>query len=501
MNRCRYQRQETNPLAYRMRETVKYFTRDVSPTLILSFPLKAMVLHPLWRPVFDRLSRGAFVSLGNITSLIDHPTTEEVELFLNELVRKGFLEQRGFSTPVTYPGVSIIIPVRNRPEEISTCLKSLTQLDYPRENMEIIVVDDASDDNTPSVVSEFPANLIALREHKQASFCRNLAAQHAKGNILAFIDSDCLADPLWLRELIPAFTDASLGAVGGLVDSYFDENDLDHYERVKSPLNMGSWFKSSREGEKFFYVPSCNLLVRRGLFLRLRGFKDDLHVGEDVDFCWRVQDYGYHVEYRPIGKVYHKHRNKLRPFCFRRFDYGTSESFLQLLHGKRIKHMIFPPAESLFWGILVLSTFLKYMPLLGLSGIVGLIDSMIRFAKITNRNIPISFHHMFLPVFRSYLAFFFHVCSFVSRYYLFWAIPVFPVMPLVSMAIIGMHLLAGLVEYIIRRPDLNFISFFLYFSLDQFSYQFGVWWGCVKNLSFGPINPKIVYKTTQKEIR
>jgi mycofactocin system glycosyltransferase len=495
MNSTEKESQNRKPLAYRMRKSVRYYERNKSTLLILSFPLKVIILHHFWSPLFECLSKGNSVTFENILSLVNQSDSEKIEIFLNDLARKGFLEKEGFPILANYQDVSIIIPVRNRPKEITACLDSLSQLDYPDEKIEIIVVDDASDDNTADAVSKFPVNLIALKEHKQASFCRNLAAQRAKGSILAFIDSDCLADTLWLKELIPAFKDPSLGAVGGMVDSYFNEKGLDRYEKVKSSLNMGSWFKSSREDSTFFYVPSCNLLVRRALFLRLGGFKDDLHVGEDVDLCWRLQDDGYHVEYRPVGRVYHKHRNIIRYFCARRFDYGTSEALLQRLHAKRIKHLIFPPAESLFWGLVVLSIIFEYIPLMVLSGLIILIDSLIKFNKIRHKDIPIKFPHMFLAVFRSYLAFFYHCCAFVSRYYLIWSIVIFPFVPFGSGIIIGMHFLAGLVEFSIKKPRLNLISFLFYFSLEQLSYQLGVWWRCIRMLYFGPVNPKIVYKT------
>jgi len=491
--------QQKRPLAYGMRKAVQYIESNASPLLILTYPLKAMRLHSFWIPVFDRLSSSNFVTLDDIISLVQPADHQKIEDFLNHLVRKGFLEQDGYQQLANYPHVSIIIPVRNRPEEITACLHSLSQLDYPIEKTEVIVVDDASDDRTPDVVSTFPVNLISLKEHKQASFCRNLAARQANGEILAFIDSDCLADPLWLRELIPVFKDETLGAVGGMVDSHLDEKGLDRYEKVKSSLSMGSWFKSSREGNQFFYVPSCNLLVRRNLFLELGGFREELHVGEDVDFCWKLQDEGYHVEYQPIGRVYHRHRSKLMPFCSRRFDYGTSEPLLQQLHPKKIQQMIFPPAASLFWGFAVLFFMLGNIAMLAFCGIVVLIDSLFRWAKIRLRKIPIEFTPIFLAVPRSYFAFFYHSCTFVSRYYLIWCIFIAPLSPLASATILGMHLIAGIVEYFIKKPRLNAGSYLLYFSLDQLSYQLGVWWGCLKMFNFNPVNPEIVTKSLSKE--
>ena len=78
------------------------------------------------------------------------------EKFLEGLVRKGFLEERGLPEIKEYPFISIIIPVRNRPDEITECLESLLRVEYPPELMEIIVVDDASTDNTSEVVARLP---------------------------------------------------------------------------------------------------------------------------------------------------------------------------------------------------------------------------------------------------------------------------------------------------------------------------------------------------------
>jgi mycofactocin system glycosyltransferase len=494
-------RQDTlsrKPLAYRLRDSVQYFQTNGSPILVLNFPLKLIVLHPSWRPIFESLVIGNGMTFQKILSGVKHADPIEIEIFLNSLVRKGFLEHEGFPQLSNYPFVSVIIPVRNRPEEIASCLQSLSRLDYPMEKIEVIVIDDASDDNTPDVVSTFPVHLITLKGHRQASFCRNLAAQRARGEILAFLDSDCVADPLWLRELIPAFSDPSNGAVGGTVDSYYHKKGLDCYEKVKSSLNMGSWSKSSREVNHFFYLPSCNLLVRRALFLQLKGFREDMQVGEDVDFCWRLQDQGHCIEYRPVGKVYHRHRNKMRHFCARRFDYGTSEPLLQKFHAKRIKQFLFPLPNFTFWGLVLLSIASGWIPLLGLCGLVLLADSLIKFSRIRHKNIPIYFTRLLLATFRSYLAFFYHCCAFVSRYYLFLALLVCVLVPVGAAIILGAHLLTGIGEYFIKKPRLSLPSFLLYFTLDQLSYQLGVWWGCLKRLCFSPINPQIVKKSSQK---
>jgi len=491
---------ELEKLAYRLPGSVTCQESKGSFQLVLGFPLKAIFLHLSWKPVFELLSGGDFVPLEKIVPLVNGSDPDRIELFLNDQLRKGFLEQEGASFISEYPFVSIIIPVRNRPLEIKACLGSLAQLVYPPKKLEIIVVDDASTDNTAQTVSGFPVHLLSLKENKQAPFCRNLGAQKATGSIMAFLDSDCVADPMWLKELIPAFKDPALGAAGGLVDSYFNEKALDRYEQVKSSLNMGPRFRSSREHDPFFYVPSCNLLIRKEAFLNLGGFREELIVGEDVDFCWRMEDAGYPVEFRPVGRVYHKHRNKLIPFCLRRFDYGTSEPLLQRLHLQRRKEMVFPLGCSLFWSMAILTAVLKSLPLLALCGIIALADTLNKLVRVKGRGIGVKFPALLVSVIRGYFAFFYHCSAFVSRYYLGWAILVFPLSPLASIIGVGMHILAGLVEYFIKRPRLNPFSFLFYFSLEQLSYQSGVWWECIKHLSFNPVNPRVTLSSLRSQL-
>ena len=461
--------------------------------VVRNFPLKTIILNRAWREIFDLFTHGDFVPLDEIVSLINPQSAERVERFLDGLVRKGFLERGGLSTLSKYPFISIVIPVRNRPEDIRSCLQSLEKLDYPKERMETIVVDDASNDHTADVATRFGIRVIKLKDHKQASYCRNLGAEKAKGDILAFIDSDCVADPLWLRELAPAFNDRTVGAVGGMVDAYFERKALDRYEKVKSALNVCNRFRRSGITDQFFYVPSCNLLSRRDLFLMLGGFKEDLYVGEDVDFCWRVQDSGYHVEYRPHGRIYHKHRNSVKSFCSRRFDYGTSEPMLQRLHPERGKQMVFPPGASLFWIIAILTIILKFPLLLFLCAFFLFGDGYDKSRRISRKGISIGYSTVFMAVLRSYFAFLYHCCAFVSRYYLIWSALTIPFVPWAATIILGSHLLTALVEYFVKKPPLNLFSFTFYFSLEQLSYQLGVWWGCLKGLSFRVLNPRVTW--------
>jgi mycofactocin system glycosyltransferase len=487
-------------VSYRLAKGVSSHEKNGRIVLVRALPLKTLTLHAAWKNVFDSLSGSNLVTFPELLTLIKNVDAEPLEEMLNDLVLKGFLEQEGIADLEEFPMISVIIPVHNRPEEIRECLRSVEKLDYPSNRFETIVVDDASTDHTPEIVSRFSARLIRLNKNRQAPYCRNLAAGKASGDILAFVDSDCLVDPLWLKELLPSLRAASMGAVGGRVDAYFNRSGLDRYEAANSSLIMGRHSMRSQKTDTSFYVPSCNLLVKRDVFRRIGGFREELVVGEDVDLCWRIQDQGFHVAFQPVGRVRHKHRNRLVPFCKRRFEYGTSEPLLQKLHERRGKKWVYPVTGFLFLVLGVLAATIHAPLFLALCAAITLRDTLNRWRAIHKKSLPVGVVSILVAVLRGYFAFLYHLCAFASRYYLIWGMLMFPLLPVVSTVILSMHLLACGVDFLIKKPNLNPSSFLLYFTLDQLSYQCGVWWACFKQRSFGSVNPKLIWSTFSAKV-
>ena len=477
-------------LSYKLPKGISIAEKDFTFYLIRKNPLATITLNPVWKPAFDLMSRSEFIPFKEICALVI-AEPDKIETYLNSLVRKGFMESIGCRDLSDYPFVTIIIPVRNRPDEISQCLVSLAELDYPPDKKEIIVVDDASEDNTADIVSGFPVMLIKNSNRMQASCSRNLAAKEAKGDILAFIDSDCTAGPLWLKELVSAFNDEMNGAVGGKVDSWFNKKALDRYEKVSSSLYMGRRAKSSKEEGSFFYLPTCNLLVKKEIFLKLNGFNADMTVGEDVDFCWRLKNSGYEIEYRSAGVVFHKHRNKISAFFKRRIQYGTSEPLLQKKHPDRIKKMFYVPLTMLLWVIVLIALLTGYYSLLGLCGIVLIVDTHSKWKQVKEKDLPIKYSQVLLAVLRGYFVSIYYWCAFFSRYYLVMAFLFFPVIPKICLFLFINHFIVSLCEIFLKKPSSNILTFIYFFSIDQLAYQIGVWYGCFKYIAFNPVNPKI----------
>ncbi|MCH8244156.1 MAG: glycosyltransferase family 2 protein, partial [Planctomycetes bacterium] len=127
------------------------------------------------------------------------------------------------------PAVSVVVPTCNRRPMLQRCLEALAAQSH--ENYEIIVVDDCSTDDTPDFLKRFAdrhpnLKLRCLRNqtHAGANPSRNRGIEIAAGDFVAFLDSDCIADPDWLEQLLRGFTSDRVAAVVGMVDSPLPTN-------------------------------------------------------------------------------------------------------------------------------------------------------------------------------------------------------------------------------------------------------------------------------------
>ncbi|MCB2191294.1 MAG: mycofactocin biosynthesis glycosyltransferase MftF [Deltaproteobacteria bacterium] len=477
-------------LAYCLAKQARYSERHDAVCLTLGYPLKVVLLNPVWKGALQKMAQGNWVTMNEIARLSAPVSHDSAVDFLDGLAAKGYLRTSGMRTIAEYPLVSIIIPVRNRPREVNECLRSLAKLDYPASKTEIIVVDDASSDDTPHVISRYNVKLIRMASQRGASYCRNRGAAAANGEILAFLDSDCLASAGWLSDLVPAFQNQAVAVVGGLVDGYFRNSGLDKYEQVKSSLRVGRRFRRSDTDDKSFYVPSCNMLVRKREFHKAGGFNQELQVGEDVDLCWRMADAGGLLEYRQAGRVLHKHRTKWASFCGRRFDYGTSEPMLQKLHPRRSKRFPILAGALCFWASMAAYFFIQSAALTLLPWAILLTDGLFKFFRVRSQRLPLGVGAIIASTMSSYGAFALHLCKFASRYYLLLIPLLLPLGTWLPLGIIAAHLIAGITEYLGCHPAISLPAFMWWFTLEQISYQAGVWWGCLRQRHFRPLAPR-----------
>jgi mycofactocin glycosyltransferase len=432
--------------------------------------------------LLEHISGGG--SIGDFTLKNPVMNAENIPKVLLMLAGGGYLKLEKVAT-IDFPSVSIIVPVRDDPENLRDCIKSLENLNYPKDKLEIIIVDDGSKQEVSQIISSPVSRVIRNEVSKGQSAGRNAGAAVARGDILAFLDADGVASENWLAETVPFFKVTNTGAVGGIIQGYYRKSFLDRYENAFSSLNMGQRLIMEAKSSSTFYVPTANLLVDRAVFTVVGGFNETMRIGEDVDFCWRLRALGYTLVYAPFGAVGHKHRNRLGRMLKRRADYGSSEALLYGKHRDKKKHFSISLFSSLSWLALVLAIVLwNPYPLAGLP-FFYLTDLLFKSSTAKKNSPSPSFSGISASVLRSHLSSFYYAFYHITRYYLVLFVGFgFLWWPLWIVGGLGL-LWAGLVDFITKKPALFYPVFLFYYLLEQLAYQVGVLIGCVKYRYFG----------------
>ncbi len=245
-----------------------------------------------------------------------------------------FFDNKG---PITHqarlefqPSVSVIVCSYNGGQTLEACLCSLKKIDYP--NYEVIVVDDGSTDQTKEILAGHPWVKAIHQSNQGLSVARNVGAAAATGAILAYTDSDCMADPDWLFYLVGTLLSGDYAGVGGPNISPPAENW--HQACVAAaPGGPSHVLLTDVIAE---HIPGCNMAFHRWAFDRIGGFDPEYRkAGDDVDFCWRLQQENFVIAFSPAAIVWHYRRFTLKAFRKQQEGYGEAESLL------RFKHLIF----------------------------------------------------------------------------------------------------------------------------------------------------------------
>ncbi len=247
-----------------------------------------------------------------------------------------------------YPRVSVIVCSYNGGQTLRDCLESLDRVEYP--DFEIVLVDDGSKDNTQEIVTNWeaarngddtvpaaekrhlPGFISIVQPNMGLSFARNAGAHAATGEIFAYTDSDCMADPDWLYYLVGTLISGDYVGVGG----------------PNIPPPAANWIQAAVAAAPggpshvlltdvvAEHIPGCNMAFHRAAFESVGGFDTEYRkAGDDVDFCWRLQTNGGVIAFSPSAIVWHYRRFTMKAFRKQQEGYGEAESML------RFKHLVF----------------------------------------------------------------------------------------------------------------------------------------------------------------
>jgi glycosyltransferase involved in cell wall biosynthesis len=170
---------------------------------------------------------------------------------------------------------------------------------------------------------------------------RNVGAATATGEILAYTDSDCMADPDWLYYMVGTLLSGDYAGVGGPNISPPAQNWVQACVAA-APGGPSHVLLTDVVAE---HIPGCNMAFHRWAFDRVGGFDPEYRkAGDDVDFCWRLQQSGGVIAFSPAAIVWHYRRFTLQAFRKQQEGYGEAESML------RFKHLVhFGPTGTAKW--------------------------------------------------------------------------------------------------------------------------------------------------------
>ncbi|TVR83231.1 MAG: mycofactocin system glycosyltransferase [Rhodospirillales bacterium] len=481
---------------YRLADGVDVIRRDGGGVLFSPRPLMAIRLNPLGADLVAAVSGSEARDLAEISARVPALSPPVAARFLDDLARRR-LVVREPGVPALWPTVSIIVAAHGRPTATRACVQSLLVLDYPREQVEILVVDDASDPPLADALAGLPVRYMRLDHNSGQSAARNLAAAEAEGTLLAFTDNDCVSSPGWLRDLLAWFGDPDVAVVGGRVIAPAPNGRVAAFEAVRSPLDMGSTTGAVGPAEAIAYLPTCNLIVRRDAFLAVGGFSADMRVGEDVDFVWRLAQHGHRAHYASVEGITHDHRARLGELLRRRADYGASEADLQRRHPENGRVMHVPRVGLVGLAALVALplawTVSLALLLLAVALAVAEVVAKQRRARRVGLRVPLP--DMTASMVREHAASLYHFGHDVTRYHgvlLAGLAMLWP--PLLSAAAVLM-LLPPICDHRRLNPALSLPTFIGLYWLEMAAYQVGVWRGCLARRHYRPLLPRIRWRS------
>ena len=227
------------------------------------------------------------------------------------------------------PFVSVVIPAYNASRTVVDCVRSVFDQDYPRDRFEVIVVDNNSVDGTDRAAREAGAVVCYETEYQSPEAARNQGVRAARGEIIAFTDSDCVIDSDWLTRIVSPFSNPSIGGVVGAIldgESNTLVEEITHRLAPFRPITV----------DGLAATLTCNSAFRRSVVQQLGYFDETLFTSADVDLGWRIQlSSDYRIVYDMAARVVHHHRTSISGL-FRQYQrYGYGEILLATLFKDR----------------------------------------------------------------------------------------------------------------------------------------------------------------------
>jgi mycofactocin system glycosyltransferase len=395
------------------------------------------------------------------------------------LLDAGLAHPRPRTASHAIDDVTIVVPVRDRATELDRLLTSLTG------GSAVVVVDDGSADAVAiaRVAEHHGAALVRHAGARGPAAARNTGLKAARTPLVAFLDSDCVAEPRWLEPLIAHFDDPLVALVGPRVVPLEGSGRglLAAYESVRASHDLGAEAAAVGPGRAVAWLPSAALVARRAALGD--GFDETLQAGEDVDLVWRLVEAGWRVRYEPRASVAHEHRVAWPSWAARKAFYGSAAGPLARSHGWRVAPASIPARAAAIACLL-----------LARRRAAGTLAALLAGRQVYElarrlRPSPAADRMAIVLVARGLLASGRQLAALAFR-------PLWPISLLAALAsrrarrlVIAAAIVEGLGDWLERHPPLDPFRYALVRFADNVAYGAGVWWGALRAGTPQPLLP------------
>ena len=200
------------------------------------------------------------------------------------------------------PRVSVIVPAYNEEDTIARTIKSLLNLDYPKDKLEIIVVDDGSTDDTYKIAERFKGIELFNKENEGKGIALNFALKICKGEFVGALDADSFVEKNSLRNMVGFFEDEEVMAVTPSLKVYQPKRLLEKVQQIE--YLIGVFLRKIFAFLRAIHVtPGPFTIYRKKFFDKYGGYATD-NITEDIEIALRIQSKKFKIENSVDANVY-----------------------------------------------------------------------------------------------------------------------------------------------------------------------------------------------------
>jgi glycosyltransferase involved in cell wall biosynthesis len=264
--------------------------------------------------------------------------------------------------------VAVVIPARDAARSLPFCLTALAAEGIPGQRAELIVVDDASTDDTAKAAAAAGARVLTAHGRGPAA-ARNLGAEASNADVLIFLDADTAPEPGWLDALLEPFSDPGIVAVKGR----YVTRQRGVVPRF-SQLEFEEKYARLERAERIDFIDTGTAAFRRDVFMTAAGFDESFPAqsAEDVELAFRLAEQGARFAFAPRARVRHVHADSLPAYLYKKARYGYFRVAVYQRHPTKLKGDSYTPP---WMGMQIVLA--GVLPLVALGAALGLPKNLV----------------------------------------------------------------------------------------------------------------------------